>query len=428
MHTTLVRAFAVGVALGLVSCGGVEGNGPSSTGGSNSESQSGGSGGVQGGGSTSTAKVVGGTGGQVTGGASGKGGSNGTPATATGGGSNPDTANGTAIGGESAMGGTAAGGAAVGGKSAMGGTAAGGAAVGGKSATGGAAAGGAATGGVTSAAGSFAFGGTGTGGAASGGNSAAGGAAVFGGNSASGGAGSGGEPATGGAAMGGTGTTSTTRNDPCSIKHTLSGGTPHCDQNTYGSYGDHEWQLWSNQPKGKCLITYDATDAAFSASWEDSGNLLATVGLVFDGTKTYQELGVFSAEFAETRAGSAGDYSYIGILGWMASPSVEFYIVEDSFDPLPIKPIASDKLSTIHVDGGDYDVYSAPLTGTNPTIAVFSVRRTSRNCGHISISEHFSQWTQLGIALGKVLKVNLFVEAGGGEGNLDFTTASVVLE
>jgi hypothetical protein len=93
--------------------------------------------------------------------------------------------------------------------------------------------------------------------------------------------------------MGGASTTSTATSDPCLATNTLSGGTPHCNENSSGSYGSYQWQFWSNQTTG-CLTTYDGAGAAFSANWDDSGDVLAMVGLIFDGTKTYQELGVSS--------------------------------------------------------------------------------------------------------------------------------------
>ncbi len=260
---------------------------------------------------------------------------------------------------------------------------------------------------------------TATGGAATGGKSAAGGAAT--GDVATG------ATATGGAATGGAATANTTTSDPCSTTNALSGGTKHCSQSDSGSYGSYEWQLWSNDTAG-CLATYDNQGAAFSANWDNSGDFLARVGLIFDGTKTYQELGTFSADFAETHTGTAGGYSYIGIYGWTATPSIDFYIVEDAFDNSPpIQPGGSSNLGTIQVDGGTYDVYfyQTPLR-IPPINEVYSIRRTRRRCGHISISDHFSKWSNLGFFVeGEMDEVNIFVEAGGGTGSLDFTTASL---
>ena len=258
------------------------------------------------------------------------------------------------------------------------------------------------------------------------GGAAVGGAAT-GGKSATGGAATGGATPAGGAATGGASTASTATSDPCSVTNTLSGGTKHCSQSDSDSYGSYQWQVWSNQTAG-CLTTYNSAGGAFSANWDNSGDFLAGVGLRFDDTQTYQQLGVLSADFAETHTGTAGALSYIGIYGWMASPSIEFYIVEDSFDNSPpAKPAGGSKLGTIHVDGGTYDVYSSALTGTTTIRQFYSIRQTSRRCGHISISDHFSQWASLGLSLGKMDEVRIIVEALGGTGSIDFTTASVVV-
>jgi hypothetical protein len=84
-------------------------------------------------------------------------------------------------------------------------------------------------------------------------------------------------------------------------------------------------------------------------------------------------------------------------------------------------------LGTIAADGGIYDVYKHPVTSADTTIIqFFSIRRTSRHCGHISISEHFSKWADLGMELGKLHEIDILVEAGGGTGSIDFTTVSAV--
>ena len=152
--------------------------------------------------------------------------------------------------------------------------------------------------------------------------------------------------------------------------------------------------------------------------------------MAVNGTKTYQELGMFSADFAETHTGTAGGYSYIGIYGWMATPTLDFYVVEDAFDNSPpIQPGGSSNLGTVQVDGGTYDVYFYQTSHITPPInEVYSIRQTRRRCGHISISDHFSKWANLGLFMAAEMdRVGIFVEAGGGTGSLDCTTASLAV-
>jgi hypothetical protein len=109
---------------------------------------------------------------------------------------------------------------------------------------------------------------------------------------------------------------------------------------------------------------------------------------------------------------------------------VEYYIVEDWFGSRPTG--GGTKMGTFTVDGGTYDVYQhtqtnqPAITGGNATFPqFFSVRQTARQCGHISISEHFKEWATLGLTLGKMEEARILVEVGGGNGTINFTTATV---
>lgn len=55
-----------------------------------------------------------------------------------------------------------------------------------------------------------------------------------------------------------------------------------------------------------------------------------------------------------------------------------------------------------------------------------SIRQTPRQCGHISISQHFTEWATLGMQLGEMEEARILVEAGGNAtGSIDFTTATL---
>jgi hypothetical protein len=177
------------------------------------------------------------------------------------------------------------------------------------------------------------------------------------------------------------------------------------------------------------MTTY--SDSAFSAHWNGSGDVLAGVGFAFDGTKTHQELGTISADFAESKTGSAGGYSYMGIHGFTKDPPAEFFIVDDAFQSPSPKPWNTQFVGPLSVDGGLYDIYKGMTVsdGPNPGFAnIYSVRQEHRSCGHISISAHFSKWEDLGIKLGKLETVEVFVESGGGTGGIDFSTVKVTLD
>jgi len=338
-----------------------------------------------------------------TGGASGSGGTVGSGGS-TGSGGVLGTGGGTVTGsgGLSGSGGaTASGGTrGTGGVTGTGGTSAG---------SGGSAAGGApgASGGVVGTAGIV--GTTGTGGAA-------GGSPGHGG--AGGGMGAGGAPAM------------------CTPGTKLTGGKQYCSNSKGSSNGNYSYELWSDGTGSGCMTVY-GTGAAFSATWTKAGDFLARIGLGFDQTKTPTQLGTISADFAETKTGDG--LVYVGIYGWTVSPLREYYIIDDWGDSKPAGT-ASDgtprtHIGVITVDGDTYDVWkrtktNAPaITGDNQTFdQYFSVRQNARQCGHISVSEHFSQWTSLGLSLGKLEETKLLLEAQDSTGTIDFTSATVVVK
>ena len=185
-------------------------------------------------------------------------------------------------------------------------------------------------------------------------------------------------------------------------------------------------------------MTVYGVDAKFSATWSNVKDFLARVGLQFDQTKTPAQIGTISSDFAETKT-SNGGLLYVGIYGWTVSPLREYYIIDDWGSAKPAD-VSSDgtprtKVGTITVDGDTYDVWKhtqtnkPAITGDNQTFdQYFSVRQTARQCGHISISEHFSQWANLGLQLGKLEEAKLLAEAQNNSGTIDFTTATVVVK
>ena len=185
-------------------------------------------------------------------------------------------------------------------------------------------------------------------------------------------------------------------------------------------------------------MTVYGKDANFSATWTKADDFLARIGLGFDQTKTPTQIGTISADFAETKTASDG-LVYVGIYGWTVEPLREYYILEDWGNTKPAG-VASDgtprdSVGTITVDGGTYDVWKKTrtnkpaITGDNKNFdQYFSIRQTARQCGHISISEHFSKWAGLGLQLGKLEEAKLLLEAQDASGTVDFTTATVTVK
>jgi hypothetical protein len=211
----------------------------------------------------------------------------------------------------------------------------------------------------------------------------------------------------------------------------LSGGQQYC-QSSIGDAGNgYQYQIWlSSSTTGTHCGTIYGSGAAFKTNWSigDGQDFLARVGLSFDQTKTYPELGAISSDYAFSKTGTG--QCYIGIYGWTVSPLIEYYIVEDWNVWRPSFTLEG----TISVDGGQYDVYThtqvnqPSIQGTQTFQQWYSVRKTGRHCGHISISDHFAQWTTLGAQLGKMYEAKLLVEAMGGSGTVDFTRGTVTVQ
>ncbi|HEX5098172.1 MAG TPA: glycoside hydrolase family 11 protein [Polyangiaceae bacterium] len=300
------------------------------------------------------------------------------------------------------------------------------------------------TGGVagsTGAGGSAGLGGM----AGSGGAGSSGGAAGSGGRMSSGGAGgiggmsgggNGGKGGAGGAGNGGSssgsgGSAGATVID-CSAPMPT-GGTDHCGQNTQGKAGDLSWSLWSNQlSSSACITTFSVP--AFSARFSNNSDFLARVGLEWGNNgKPHGEYGTIKADFSYKKSGSAGGYSYIGIYGWTTNPCVEWYIVDDRWGSMPFNAYNASQKGTFNSDGADYKIFQNKTNGTGGSRCsgvsqwdqYWSIRQSARQCGTITVSQHFKAWEAAGLQLGGLLEAKILVESGGGTGDIEFPVANV---
>ena len=217
----------------------------------------------------------------------------------------------------------------------------------------------------------------------------------------------------------------------CSATIPTSGGTMHSGT-SQGTAGTLSWSLWENGSGGS-ITTYTSTPA-FSAAWgPNSGDFLARIGLQWGNGKAVSALGTVAAQYTETKSGSGGGYSYLGIYGWSTNPCIEWYIVDDSYNKMPVNPGNTTNKGMVTIDGGSYILYTRPTSGTGGSrcsgvsswTQFYSVRTTARTCGQITISDHFAAWANAGMTLGSVLEASILVEVGGGTGSIDFPTATV---
>lgn len=265
------------------------------------------------------------------------------------------------------------------------------------------------------------FGGFGNGGRSAGGTG-------FGGSGTAGSGGAG-TAGSGGAGTAGSGSTSGSVVDCNAAMPT--GGTQHSG-NSQGGSNNLAWQIWSNQGTGK-LTTFSTP--AFKAEWANSGDYLGRLGFEWGNSgKSYDQYGTITAGFTFKKNGTGGGFSYIGIYGWSTNPCVEWYILDDSFGQMPFTPYnSSQKGSATIIDGENYKFYSNNTTGTGGSrcgnasnwLQFWSVRQKARQCGTITISDHFKAWDAAGMKLGNLLEAKILVETGGGSGSVDFAVANL---
>jgi hypothetical protein len=214
------------------------------------------------------------------------------------------------------------------------------------------------------------------------------------------------------------------------------GGTDHCGQNTQGNAGGLAWSLWSNQLSSSACITTFSTPA-FSARWNNNSDFLARIGLEFGNNgKPHDEYGTIKADFSYKKTGSAGGYSYIGAYGWTTNPCVEWYIVDDRWGTMPFDAYNASLKGTASIDGANYKLFQNKTNGTGGSRCsgvsqwdqYWSIRQSARQCGTMTISEHFKAWEAAGLTLGGLLEAKILVETGGGTGDIEFPVANVTSE
>ena len=316
-------------------------------------------------------------------------------------------------------------------------TASGGSASGGSKGTGGATG----TGGTKGSGGTSATGGTtASGGAAGRGPSGAGTGGASGRGGAAGAATS---PGTGGrndssgsggnaGSTGSAGSTGTGGDGSLTIDCTTpfpSGGMTYTGTNVNGKADGLGYGIWTNGSGGSITVFSDAH--AFSATWSNSSDFLAHLGLDFNTAKPYTDYGTITAEFSETKTGTVTSFSEIGVYGWMHSPCVEWYINEDTYGSYIPKGSV-----TVMIDGAMYYMSTSTTTGTGGANAcesghtgswtnITSTRVTPRSCGTVTVSDHFAAWAKQGWNIGSLASVHINVEVGGGSGTIQFPIANV---
>ena len=216
---------------------------------------------------------------------------------------------------------------------------------------------------------------------------------------------------------------------------------PHTGTNQPLSGSPYGYETWDEDNSGDAVFYWYGASlgggAAFRAEWGNPNqpkDFLARVGYFWNTGNPHTYYENIYCGFNFTKSGQyRGNFSYIGIYGWSKSPTVEYYIVENSYGNAwrnetsyitnINETIQGTEKTSYTLDGSLYKVYQKTRTGpsiegNNTTFQqFFSIRQTPRKSGTISITEHFKEWEKLGMNLGSSMyECKFLVEAGGGTG------------
>ncbi|MCL1931106.1 MAG: chitobiase/beta-hexosaminidase C-terminal domain-containing protein [Treponema sp.] len=214
---------------------------------------------------------------------------------------------------------------------------------------------------------------------------------------------------------------------------------PHGGGNKSLPGSPYGYETWDEDTSGDANFRWYGANqgggAAFRAEWGTPNrpkDFLARVGYFWNQGNSHTFYGNIYCGFNFTKSGQyRGNFSYIGIYGWSKNPTVEYYIVENSYGNawndhagyiarLNQDTIQGDDMGSYNLDGSDYKVYKKARTG--PSIEgnntsftqFFSVRQNARTSGTISVTKHFKQWEEKGMNLGSnMYECKFKVEVGG---------------
>jgi len=204
-------------------------------------------------------------------------------------------------------------------------------------------------------------------------------------------------------------------------------------ENAVGKIGDRDYELWSRDGKSSATFNKDGT---FTCNFEDTGDTMCKSGYLFDGSKTYEELGHIYADFEYKVFSVDLDFSYVSIYGWAENPKakqwpyvekVEFSIIDTSLSPEWDSRFSGIELGNYTLDGFKYTIYQ-----TNEYQYYSVIKRKVKSNKKVDVTAHIKQMENFGMKLGKIREISVLIEAGSYDsistGRVDVTKSNIYFE
>lgn len=179
-------------------------------------------------------------------------------------------------------------------------------------------------------------------------------------------------------------------------------------ENELGNVDGYDYELWKDRGTTEMVLTGSGT---FTCDWSDINNALFRIGLKFDCTKTWQELGPIEVSYGAEYF-PVGN-SYLCVYGWTRDPLVEYYVVQSWGN---WRPPGAKAIATVEIGDSKYDIYETErinqpsIDGTRTFKQYWSVRKGKRTEDVIPLTAHFEAWEAQGLELGKLYEVAMTVE------------------